>query len=136
MRALAFGLLTLVLLFSGFARAQDAPDVQAIISRQLDAFARDDAKAAFALAAPSIQERFGDAAAFMAMVKSSYPPVYRRRSVEFGKQSNDGGEIAQGVIFVDEDNVVWNGVYKLGRQTDGDWKITGCVLVKSTQSSL
>jgi hypothetical protein len=136
MRALTFALLALILTFSGFARAQDAPDVQAIISKQLDAFAHDDAKGAFALAAPSIQEKFGDADAFMAMVKSTYPPVYRRRSVEFGKQSNDGEEIDQGVVFVDEDNVVWTGIYKLGRQIGGDWKIIGCVLIRSTQSSL
>ncbi len=136
MRALAVGLLAFVLMWGGLARAQDAPDVQAIISRQLDAFAHDDAKAAFALAAPSIQDKFGDADAFMAMVKTTYPPVYRRRSVEFGKQSNDGEEIDQGVVFIDEDNVVWTGIYKLGRQIGGDWKITGCVLVRSTQSSL
>ncbi len=136
MRALAFALFALVLTFGGFARAQEAPDVEAIISRQLDAFARDDAKAAYALAAPAIQEKFGDAETFMAMVKSAYPPVYRRRSVEFGKQKQSGEEIEQGAIFVDEDNDVWIGVYRLARQADGAWKITACVLTRSPQSSL
>lgn len=136
MRALALGLLALALAFGGLARADDAPDVRAIITRQLDAFAADDAKAAFALAAPVIQQKFGDAATFLAMVKSAYPPVYRRRSFEFGQQKRDGDEIEQDVVFVDEDNDVWMGAYKLARQPDDAWKITTCVLIRSTQSSL
>jgi hypothetical protein len=136
MRRLAFGLLALFFAFAGTARADDSDDAKAVISRQLDAFTHDDAHAAWALAAPAIREKFGDADAFMAMVKSVYPPVYRRRSVEFGKQSREGDEIAQEMVFVDESNDVWAGVYKLERQGDGDWKITGCVLIRAKESSL
>ena len=72
----------------------------------------------------------------MAMVKSLYPPVYRRRSVEFGKQSREGDKIAQEMTFVDESNQVWAGVYKLERQSDGAWKIIGCVLARAKELSL
>jgi hypothetical protein len=128
MRALAFALVVLALV--NFARAGDAPDVQGIISRQLDAFAHDDAASAYAFAAPGIQEKFPSADAFLAMVKETYPPVYRHRSVQYGKQSREGDQIEQGVVFVDPDNVVWGGVYTLGQQADGGWKITGCVIVR------
>jgi Domain of unknown function (DUF4864) len=136
MRRLAFGLLALFFAFAATARADDSADARAIISQQLDAFTHDDAPAAWALAAPAIREKFSDADAFMAMVKTAYPPVYRRRSVEFGKQSREGDEIAQEMVFVDESNDVWAGVYKLERQGDGDWKITGCVLIRAKESSL
>jgi len=120
----------------GFVRAQTAPDVQGLINSQLDAFARDDADAAYALAAPALKERFADPNAFMSMVKSAYPPVYRHRSVDFGEQARDGDEIRQGAVFVDADNEVWGAIYTLGRQADGEWKITGCVLTRSVESSL
>jgi hypothetical protein len=135
MRALIFGSLVLWLAAFG-AWAEDAPDVTAIISSQLEAFAHDDAKAAFAFAAPPIQQRFESAEAFLAMVKSVYPPVYRHRSVQFGKQTRQGDEIEQGVVFIDDDNDVWGGVYTLARQSDGGWKIAGCVIARSNETSL
>jgi Domain of unknown function (DUF4864) len=126
----------LFLWFEGVSNAQDAPDVQALISSQLDAFAHDDAAAAFAVAAPGIKARFHDPDAFMAMVKTSYPPVYHHKSVQFGSETRDGDQIGQTVVIVDTDNEVWGGVYTLELEGDGSWKISGCVLVKSAQSSL
>jgi hypothetical protein len=120
----------------GASNAQQAPDVQALISGQLDAFAHDDASAAFAAAAPGIKERFHDPDAFMAMVKSTYPPVYHHKSVQFGSQTRDGDQIGQTVVIVDTENEVWGGVYTLELEGDGSWKISGCVLIKSAQSSL
>ncbi len=136
MRKLALGLLALVFAFAASARADDPADAKAVITQQLEAFTHNDAHGAWALAAPAIQQKFADADAFMAMVKTLYPPVYRRRSVEFGKQSREGDQIAQEMVFVDESNDVWDGVYKLERQSGGDWKITACVLVRAKESSL
>jgi Domain of unknown function (DUF4864) len=67
------------------AQQSTAARSQAIIERQFDAFARDDAEAAYALADPAIKEMFVDADHFMAMVRDRYAPVYRHRSVEFGE---------------------------------------------------
>jgi hypothetical protein len=136
MRALFFGSLALFFIVFGAAWAQEAPDAKAVISSQLDAFAHDDAKAAFGFAAPPIQQRFSSPEAFLAMVKTVYPPVYRHRSVEFGGETRQGDKIEQGVVFVDDDNAVWAGVYTLARQSDGGWKITGCVIARSKETSL
>jgi hypothetical protein len=139
MRARASWLIVIPAFFlwmGGVSNAQQAPDVQALISTQLDAFAHDDAPAAFAVAAPAIKERFHDPDAFMAMVKSSYPPVYHHKSVQFGTQTRDGDQIGQTVVIVDTENEVWGGVYTLELEGDGSWKISGCVLIKSAQSSL
>jgi hypothetical protein len=56
--------------------------------------------------------------------------------VQFGKQTRDGDQIGQTVVFVDADNQVWGAVYTLEQEADGSWKISGCVLIKSDQSSL
>jgi len=135
MRALALLLCSLIVL-APLARAEDAPDVKAIISGQLDAFSHDDAKAAYEFAAPQIREKFPDAETFMTMVKSGYPPVYRHRSVQFGDAERNGDDIRQNVVIVDEDNRVWRGVYLLEREADGAWKIQGCALLPSDETSL
>ena len=45
------------------------------------------------------------------------------------------GEDASDVI-VDNDNVVWTALYSLRLQANGDWLISGCVLVKSDGSAI
>ena len=127
-----------VALFWGPARAEDAkdsPDARALIERQLDALAHDDAPAAYALAAPGIKAIFPDANAFLTMVRTQYTPVYHHRSVEFGAAQTGADTIAQGVTFVDDDNVVWKALYKLARQPDGSWLITGCSIIRSDDTS-
>jgi hypothetical protein len=108
----------------------------AIVERQFDAFERDDAEAAYALAAPAIKEIFVDADHFLAMVRDRYPPVYRHRSVEFGAFEESGHEASLQATLVDNDNVVWTALYSLSREENGDWLISGCVLVKSEASAI
>ncbi|MDE3174630.1 MAG: DUF4864 domain-containing protein [Pseudomonadota bacterium] len=134
MRALAVALL--LFLFAAPAAADDAGEVQAVITRQLDAFAADDAVAAFAFAAPAIREKFADPQVFLAMVKAAYPAVYRHRSAQFGAQARQGDRIVQSVTFVDADNLVWTGVYRLERQAEGGWRIAGCVVARADETSL
>ena len=112
------------------------PEARALIERQLDAFAHDDAEGAYALAAPGIQAIFTDSETFMAMVREKYAPVYRHHSIEFGAFAQDGDKIEQALTIVDEDNNVWKAIYYLARQPDGTWRTTGCLLTKSTESSL
>jgi hypothetical protein len=117
--------------------AADPPaEVRAVIQRQFDAFAHDDAAGAYAIASPGIQAVFPDADTFITMVRKSYAPVYRHRSAEFGAFTADGDDVEQAVTLVDENNEVWIAIYKLSRQPDGSWKSTGCVMTKSAQSSL
>ena len=132
--------LTLISLFAAPpAAAGDnsnaAPEVRALIERQLDAFARDDAAGAYALAAPRIKIMFPSADFFIAMVRDKYAPVYRHRSVEFGAAHDDGDLVTQVLTLVDGDNQVWKALYELARQPDGTWLITGCVLIRSTDTS-
>jgi hypothetical protein len=129
----------LALLSAAPALADDAgadhPEVRALIERQLDAFAHDDAAGAYALAAPTLKTIFSDPDIFMGMVRTRYAPVYRHRSVEFGQLDVNGDNISQIVTLVDQDNQVWKALYKLARQPDGSWLINGCLLIKSTDAS-
>lgn len=137
------GLLLVASLFATLsvipARAEEATpsvDARALISRQFDAFAHDDAAGAYALAAPGLKTIFADADVFLDMVRRRYAPVYRHRSVDFGDAQLDGGVLAITATLVDGDNQVWTALYKLERQPDGQWLISGCMLIKSTDSAL
>ena len=121
---------------AGAEEAKPAAEARALISRQLDAFAHDDAPGAYALAAPDLKTKFADADVFMDMVRRQYAPVYRHRSIDFGEAQLDGDAIAITATIVDGDNQVWTALYKLARQPDGQWLINGCMLIKSSQSAL
>jgi hypothetical protein len=125
-------------LFIGTASAEDltAASSRAIVERQFDAFARDDGEAAYALAAPTIKQMFDDADRFMAMVRDHYAPVYRHRSAEFGAFAESGDEASLEATLVDDDNVVWTALYSFRRVPNGDWLISGCVLVRADGSAI
>src|SRR4051812_41277878 len=61
----------------------DAWSIRGIIEAQLAAFSADDAEVAFSFASDAIRKTFGTADKFLAMVKASYPVVYRPASVLF-----------------------------------------------------
>jgi hypothetical protein len=125
-------------LLTGTASAEDltAASSRAIVERQFDAFERDDGEAAYALAAPTIKQMFGDADQFMAMVRDHYAPVYRHRSAEFGAFKEEVDEASLEATLVDEDNVVWTALYSFRRVSNGDWLISGCVLAKAEGSAI
>jgi uncharacterized protein DUF4864 len=125
-------------LLMGTASAEEltAANSRAIIERQFDAFERDDAEAAYALAAPTIKQMFGDAGQFMTMVRDHYAPVYRHRSVEFGAFAESGDEASLEATLVDNDNVVWTALYSFRRVPNGDWLISGCVVAKAEGSAI
>jgi hypothetical protein len=133
MRAMVL-LLALLLNLSSPARADDVTAAQNIIRSQEQAFARDDAAAAWSHASPALQEVFQRPEIFMMMVQQAYPPVYRHRSFEFGEAKAANGQIAQRVHIVDENGEAWVALYTLEQQADGSLKITGCSLLKAGQA--
>ena len=141
MRRLAMRLVAacVALALGGAARAQDAAAVpeadrdaiRSVIEQQLQAFRGDDAAGAFAAASPEIQAMFGDPAHFLAMVRQGYPPVYRPRSHAFGVLDTEDGRIVQRVELVGPDGQPALALYFMEQETDGTWRIDGCVLTQS-----
>lgn len=106
----------------------DRASIREVIQSQMDAFQADDATLAFSFAAPSIQDQFGDASRFIAMVKRGYLPVYRPREVQFSEVLEIRGKPTQRVVVVGPDNGVFSAYYMMERQPDGSWRISGCVI--------
>jgi hypothetical protein len=109
----------------------DRDAIQGVIRQQIQAFRRDDPAAAFAFAAPPIQQMFGDAERFMDMVREAYAPVYRPREVTFGELVTIDGELVQKVELVGPEGEAVLALYTMQRQPDGSWRINGCTLTRS-----
>ena len=134
MRPLVLLVAFLIGLATPVRAADDIAAAQTIIRSQVEALGRDDAAAAYAFAAPAIQDMFPQADIFMDMVRKSYAPVYRHKSFEFGEARVSDGQIAQRVHIIDADGVPWEALYTLEEQPDGSVKIIGCVLLKAGQA--
>ena len=111
----------------------DAKAVRQVIQAQLNAFAADDAKAAFAYAAPSIRAQFGTADNFITMVRTAYPMVYRPANVSFAKPELIAGAVVQTVQFADLEGGEWVATYRLQRQPKTKaWRINACTIAPSS----
>jgi len=115
----------------------DRGAIRTVIEEQLDAFHRDDASTAFALAAPGIQRMFQSAERFLFMVKRGYQAVYRHARVEFREIQHieDVGPV-QSVYVEGQDGGSVMALYPMERQPDGSWRINGCHLVSSDERQI
>ena len=63
----------------------------------------------------------------MAMVRASYPVVYRPSAVVLSPSGVGArAELVQGVHLTDAGGALWLAVYQLERQPDESWRISGC----------
>ena len=109
--------------------AEEARAIRAVVQGQLDAFKADDAARAYAYASPGIQQQFGTAEHFMAMVRGQYPMVYRPASVAFLQPQRVDGQVTQAVRMTDAAGASWLVVYLMEQQRDKRWRIAGCQAV-------
>jgi hypothetical protein len=107
----------------------DVQAVHKVIQGQIEAFRRDDAEAAFALASPAIQARFGTAANFLGMVRAGYQAVYRPRQYRFLDITPAYGEFVQKVLVTGPDGRAVMAIYPMIKLKDGSWRTDGCALV-------
>jgi hypothetical protein len=136
---LAIALTLYHLALPNLAAAEDAPTnlagpdqaaIRQVIEAQLDAFQHDDGAKAFGYATPTIQQKFGDPATFMQMVKSGYTAVYRPRSVAFEKLVDTQQGPDQILRLVGPDGITYAAHYLMQKQADGSWMINGCYLTR------
>ena len=115
-------------------RADTANEIQSVIADQLKAFNADDAPRAYSHAADIIKQLFPSQSIFMEMVRMGYPPVYRAKEWSFTEPTPLENGYSQIVRLTDEQGRQWNALYTLERDSTGEWKITGCRILKSEGS--
>ncbi len=127
-----FVALGLLLPASANAQRADPDAIHAVISKQIDAFRRNDGGGAFAIASPNIQAMVGGPEAFMRMVRSGYPMVYRPARFSFSQLIMREGKWMQLVEFISGDGATTLAAYEMIR-IDGVWRINGCQIVRRGQ---
>lgn len=110
--------------------ARAKAEIASIITRQIDAFRRDDGVEAFSYASPDIQAKFRTPAGFMQMVIEGYPPVYRPKSVRFLDLVEHEGNLIQHVLIEGPDDGAYLALYPMVQMPDGSWRINGCYLLR------
>jgi Domain of unknown function (DUF4864) len=120
----------------------DAGAVRRVVEAQLEAFAADDPERAYTFASAGIQARFGNATAFMAMVRGGYPMLVRPSAVTFFRaEAPDDAQptpatALQVVQVRDRAGRLWRATYLLERQADAGWRIGGCVVAAESEKSM
>jgi len=114
--------------------AEDLVAIRGVINRQIEAFRRDDAREAFALVSPDVQETFGTPERFLDTVRVSYRAVYRPSAVVFLDLLVIGYDVVQRVQITDRSGAVWVAHYAMQRQRDGSWRTNGCHLVQPAKT--
>ncbi len=136
MRRIALVSAALCLLSVGVAVADEAPSsadeaaIHDVISKQLDAFRTEDGAAAEAFAVPGIQQKFPTPESFMGMVRSAYSALIRPRSTHFDSLGQTPLGLVQKMTIVDGNGQVWTAAYTM-TLIDGQWRISGCFILKS-----
>jgi len=137
MRLLTGRLLVMLgLLFAAVpAAAQDA-EIRSVITRQLDAFRRDDWAEAFTYASPALQKIFATPERFRDMVLGGYRAVYRPRQVSFRELDLSGPRPVQIVFFIGPDGLAYLAAYEMEPQQDGTWRIASVQLIRAAAKAV
>lgn len=105
--------------------AENAPIVD-VITGQLNALAINDSAKAYSYAAPTIQQKFGDADTFMRMVRQGYGALISPSGIDFQRFEQRDGRAVQSVKILARDGTAWMARYMMERMDDGTWRIAGC----------
>ena len=119
---------------AGGVTGSDLLEIRGVINRQIDAFKRDDASSAFALASPGVQQAFGTPQRFLEVVRMAYRAVYRPARVSFLDPMVLSGDVVQQLQITDRAGGVWLAYYSMQRQDDGSWRTNGCRLVQPAKT--
>ena len=115
--------------------AGDKEDIQATISRQLEAFQLEDFAKAFSYASPSIQSIFGSPDNFESMVKRGYPMVWKPGKVTFLSVDPYHHGMAQNIQIFDRNKKAHYLRYYMVKLGDS-WKISGVEILPSSDFSV
>ncbi len=114
----------------------DVLSIKTVVSKQLQAFSNDNAMEAFSYASPKIKSIFGNPNNFIAMVKESYPSVYRPKNINIGTVEMLKGIPTLLVYLVGPDGNFVTANYLMQKQPDKQWKIDGCIVTKANSKNI
>ena len=107
--------------------AAERTGMRGLITAQIEAMRRLDAGAAFALATPELQLRYGSAEDFLSQIARDYAPLPQVPRYEFLDVVLFRGYTTYRVILRDAEGRPTLAYYMVRRSADGSLRIAGCV---------
>lgn len=114
----------------------DTIAIRDVVRAQLNAFAADDAAAAFELATMEKQLLIGSPDIFLQLIRERYEPIYRNKILIFDDPEVVHGLTVQRVRVTDSYSRVWVAIFWMQQDEQANWKIDGCHLVETTNISV
>lgn len=107
-----------------------APDIEAVIQGQIEAFRAEDLATAFSFASPGIKGMFRTPERFAEMVRSGYPMVWRPAEVRYLElRAHPPGGMVQRVMIIDKAGRLHLLDYLMVETTQG-WQIAGVQILR------
>jgi ketosteroid isomerase-like protein len=138
-RGFVAALAALALALPCIATAQDAAlaeadwrEIRRVVADQRAALVAGEGERAFGHASPGIRRQFGDAARFLAMVRSSYADLVDATDTAFVDGAVIDGHVIQPLRLTLPGGTVRVALYTMEKQPDGRWRISGCAIAPST----
>lgn len=128
-------ILALGLALPSFAQEPRNPDIEGVISSQIQAFLVDDYATAFTFAAPGLQRLFQTPERFGQMVRNGYPMVWRPSRVEFLSLENFDGQLVQRVLIEDAQGRYFVAEYAMIPSSKG-WQIRAVRIEQAAEMSV
>ena len=131
MHSRLFALAILMVLHLRPVLAQTPADqaIRSVILEQMTAFQENDSFAAFAIASPGLQAKFGNPESFMHIVATAYPQVYRLKKFAFLDLLKTTDRTIQRILLIgpEEQRLIAHYYMVL---IDGRWRIDRCILMQ------
>ncbi|MEM6255365.1 MAG: DUF4864 domain-containing protein [Cyanobacteria bacterium P01_D01_bin.156] len=108
---------------------QNERAIRSVVERQLQAFQDNDARTAFSLASPTLQQQLRQPHAFMEMVRDHYHPVYNPRAVIFEGIIYIQQHPTLQIMLMSQGGSLIRALYIMQQQSDDTWRIAGCQLL-------
>lgn len=114
----------------------DAEAIRGVIRDQLAAFRSGNSERAWALSSEGIRLTFQTADRLLKVVREKYGPLASPRQVFFGEISITPDGLGQTMQVIDQDGRTHHALYMVEQDTEGAWKINGCLLVAPREQAL
>lgn len=103
--------------------------IRMVVQSYLWALANQQSKLLFLTAATSVTSSYASPEALLAKMSRVHKPIVAGSLERFDGLQSQGNNRVQGVYIKDEHGRQWLATYLLEKDTAGNWKIAGCVII-------
>jgi hypothetical protein len=110
--------------------------VRSVIQKQMAAFERHDAQAAYGFITAHVKEKYPDPVNFLAHIRYDFSPLYDHTDYKFLPRSNDGDAAVQKIELRNRRGEEAEAVFRVIQQPDGLWLIDSFAVMNGDENSI